>query len=54
VANFAKVQEKTQILNEEWKKLRVQPVQSMKPVSGYPFLKKVLLGLSPPSFLPWQ
>ncbi|XP_010328898.1 histone-lysine N-methyltransferase EZH1 isoform X3 [Saimiri boliviensis] len=31
VANFAKVQEKTQILNEEWKKLRVQPVQSMKP-----------------------
>ncbi|XP_032135479.1 histone-lysine N-methyltransferase EZH1 isoform X5 [Cebus imitator] len=41
VANFAKVQEKTQILNEEWKKLRVQPVQSMKPVSGHPFLKKV-------------
>uniref|UniRef100_A0A2I3HJJ3 Enhancer of zeste 1 polycomb repressive complex 2 subunit n=1 Tax=Nomascus leucogenys TaxID=61853 RepID=A0A2I3HJJ3_NOMLE len=38
---FAKVQEKTQILNEEWKKLRVQPVQSMKPVSGHPFLKKV-------------
>lgn len=31
VANFAKVQEKTQLLNEEWKKLRVQPVQSMKP-----------------------
>nr|XP_045014546.1 histone-lysine N-methyltransferase EZH1 isoform X2 [Jaculus jaculus] len=31
VANFAKVQEKNQILNEEWKKLRVQPVQSMKP-----------------------
>ncbi|KAM6175403.1 histone-lysine N-methyltransferase EZH1 isoform 1-T1 [Erethizon dorsatum] len=40
VANFAKVQEKTQILNEEWKKRRVQPVQSMKPVSGHPFLKK--------------
>ncbi|XP_042529680.1 histone-lysine N-methyltransferase EZH1 isoform X2 [Dipodomys spectabilis] len=39
VANFAKVQEKTQILNEEWKKLRVQPVQSMKPCtieSGFP------------------
>ncbi|XP_036051546.1 histone-lysine N-methyltransferase EZH1 isoform X3 [Onychomys torridus] len=31
VANFAKVQEKTQILNEEWKRLRVQPVQPMKP-----------------------
>ncbi|XP_053424880.1 histone-lysine N-methyltransferase EZH1 isoform X5 [Nycticebus coucang] len=41
VANFAKVQEKTQILNEEWKKLRVQPVQSMKPVNGHPFHKKV-------------
>ncbi|KAL1779156.1 histone-lysine N-methyltransferase EZH1 isoform X1 [Sigmodon hispidus] len=40
VANFAKVQEKTQILNEEWKKLRIQPVQPMKPVSGHPFLKK--------------
>ncbi|KAJ7421097.1 Histone-lysine N-methyltransferase EZH1 [Willisornis vidua] len=31
VANFAKVHEKTQILNEDWKKLRVQPVQLMKP-----------------------
>ncbi|XP_021573328.1 histone-lysine N-methyltransferase EZH1 isoform X2 [Carlito syrichta] len=31
VANFTKVQEKIQILNEEWKKLRVQPVQPMKP-----------------------
>uniref|UniRef100_A0A7N4P8Q1 [histone H3]-lysine(27) N-trimethyltransferase n=1 Tax=Sarcophilus harrisii TaxID=9305 RepID=A0A7N4P8Q1_SARHA len=41
VANFAKVQEKTQILNEDWKKLRIQPVQLMKPVSGHPFLKKV-------------
>ncbi|NXE78936.1 EZH1 methyltransferase, partial [Cochlearius cochlearius] len=40
VANFAKVHEKTQILNEAWKKLRVQPVQLMKPVSGHPFLKQ--------------
>ncbi|NXX20160.1 EZH1 methyltransferase, partial [Podargus strigoides] len=40
VANFAKVHEKTQILNEDWKKLRVQPVQVMKPVSGHPFLKQ--------------
>uniref|UniRef100_A0A2K5DZ87 Uncharacterized protein n=1 Tax=Aotus nancymaae TaxID=37293 RepID=A0A2K5DZ87_AOTNA len=32
--------EKTHILNEECKKHRVQPVQSMKPVSGHPFLKK--------------
>uniref|UniRef100_A0A8C9FKB6 [histone H3]-lysine(27) N-trimethyltransferase n=1 Tax=Pavo cristatus TaxID=9049 RepID=A0A8C9FKB6_PAVCR len=40
VANFAKVHEKTQILNEDWKRLRVQPVQLMKPVSGHPFLKQ--------------
>ncbi|XP_004948679.1 histone-lysine N-methyltransferase EZH1 isoform X1 [Gallus gallus] len=40
VANFAKVHEKTRILNEDWKKLRVQPVQLMKPVSGHPFLKQ--------------
>ncbi|NXI48100.1 EZH1 methyltransferase, partial [Galbula dea] len=40
VANFAKVHEKTQILNEDWKKLRVQPVQLMKPVSGHLFLKQ--------------
>lgn len=44
VANFAKVHEKTQILNEDWKKLRVQPVQLMKPVSGHPFLKQVCRG----------
>jgi histone-lysine N-methyltransferase EZH1 len=53
VANFAKVQEKTQILNEEWKKLRVQPVQPMKPVSGHPFLKKVLWGVKPAFLSPW-
>lgn len=50
VANFAKVQEKTQILNEEWKKLRVQPVQSMKPVSGHPFLKKCTIESIFPGF----
>lgn len=44
MANFAKVHEKTQILNEDWKKLRVQPVQLMKPVSGHPFLKQVCRG----------
>lgn len=44
MANFAKVHEKTQILNEDWKKLRVQPVQLMKPVSGHPFLKQVCTG----------
>lgn len=50
VANFAKVQEKTQLLNEEWKKLRVQPVQSMKPVSGHPFLKKCTIESIFPGF----
>ncbi|KAL4687747.1 hypothetical protein H8959_019875 [Pygathrix nigripes] len=50
VANFSKVQEKTQILNEEWKKLRVQPVQSMKPVSGHPFLKKCTIESIFPGF----
>ncbi|XP_076791890.1 histone-lysine N-methyltransferase EZH1 isoform X1 [Arvicanthis niloticus] len=50
VANFAKVQEKTQILNEEWKRLRVQPVQPMKPVSGHPFLKKCTIESIFPGF----
>ncbi|KAM8818978.1 histone-lysine N-methyltransferase EZH1 isoform 1-T1 [Rhynchonycteris naso] len=50
VANFAKVQEKTQILNEEWKKLHVQPVQLMKPVSGHPFLKKCTIESIFPGF----
>lgn len=50
VANFAKVQEKTQILNEEWKKLRVQPVQPMKPVSGHSFLKKCIIESIFPGF----
>uniref|UniRef100_G3WJT8 [histone H3]-lysine(27) N-trimethyltransferase n=1 Tax=Sarcophilus harrisii TaxID=9305 RepID=G3WJT8_SARHA len=50
VANFAKVQEKTQILNEDWKKLRIQPVQLMKPVSGHPFLKKCTVESNFPGF----
>ncbi|CAI5789758.1 histone-lysine N-methyltransferase EZH1 isoform X1 [Podarcis lilfordi] len=40
VSNYAKVQEKINILNEDWKKLRVQPIQSMKLVGGHPFLKQ--------------
>ncbi|NWX14621.1 EZH1 methyltransferase, partial [Aegotheles bennettii] len=51
VANFAKVHEKTQILNEDWKKLRVQPVQLMKPVSGHPFLKQCTVESIFPGFL---
>ncbi|XP_061444148.1 histone-lysine N-methyltransferase EZH1 isoform X4 [Rhineura floridana] len=40
VSNYAKVQEKINMLNEDWKKLRVQPIQSMKLVGGHPFLKQ--------------
>lgn len=40
VANFVKVHEKTQILNEDCKKLRVQLVRLMKLVSGHQFLKQ--------------
>uniref|UniRef100_A0A8C7DXQ8 Uncharacterized protein n=1 Tax=Naja naja TaxID=35670 RepID=A0A8C7DXQ8_NAJNA len=42
VSNFTKIQEKINILNDDWKKLRVQPIQSMKLVGGNPFLKQVL------------
>ncbi|XP_044303260.1 histone-lysine N-methyltransferase EZH1 isoform X3 [Varanus komodoensis] len=41
VCNYKKVQEKINILNDDWKKLRVQPIQSMKLVGGHPFLKQV-------------
>ncbi|KAH0626998.1 hypothetical protein JD844_002349 [Phrynosoma platyrhinos] len=40
ISNYAKVQEKINILNDDWKKLRVQPIQSMKLVGGHPFLKQ--------------
>ncbi|XP_044303258.1 histone-lysine N-methyltransferase EZH1 isoform X1 [Varanus komodoensis] len=40
VCNYKKVQEKINILNDDWKKLRVQPIQSMKLVGGHPFLKQ--------------
>lgn len=39
--NLAKAKDRTNILDEEWKKLRVQHVQMMMPSSGHPFLKKV-------------
>ncbi|XP_062988550.1 histone-lysine N-methyltransferase EZH1 isoform X1 [Elgaria multicarinata webbii] len=38
--NYTKVQEKINVLNDDWKKLRVQPIQSMKLVGGHPFLKQ--------------
>ncbi|XP_060111917.1 histone-lysine N-methyltransferase EZH1 [Heteronotia binoei] len=49
-SNYAKVQEKTNILNEDWKKLRVQPIQSMKLVRGHPFLKQCSIESLFPSF----
>ncbi|XP_015282077.1 PREDICTED: histone-lysine N-methyltransferase EZH1 [Gekko japonicus] len=49
-SNYAKVQEKTNILNEDWKRLRVQPVQSMKLVRGHPFLKQCTIESLFPSF----
>ncbi|XP_004707240.1 histone-lysine N-methyltransferase EZH1 [Echinops telfairi] len=50
VSNFAKVQEKAQLLHEEWEKLRVQPVQRMKPVGGHPFLRKCTIESMFPGF----
>ncbi|KAL8175846.1 UNVERIFIED_CONTAM: Histone-lysine N-methyltransferase ezh1, partial [Gekko kuhli] len=49
-SNYAKVQEKTDLLNEDWKRLRVQPVQSMKLVRGHPFLKQCTIESLFPSF----
>ncbi|CAI9605162.1 unnamed protein product, partial [Staurois parvus] len=50
VENLAKANDRTNILNEDWKKLRVQPVQVMKPSSGHPFLKKCTVESSFPGF----
>nr|XP_056719125.1 histone-lysine N-methyltransferase EZH1 [Euleptes europaea] len=49
-SNYAKVQEQRNILNEDWKKLRVQPIQSMKLVRGHPFLKQCTIESIFPSF----
>uniref|UniRef100_A0A8D0DSZ4 Enhancer of zeste 1 polycomb repressive complex 2 subunit n=1 Tax=Salvator merianae TaxID=96440 RepID=A0A8D0DSZ4_SALMN len=49
-SNYAKVQENVNILNEDWKKLRVQPIQSMKVVGGHPFLKQCTVESSFPNF----
>ncbi|KAM5135321.1 histone-lysine N-methyltransferase EZH1 isoform 2-T3 [Mantella aurantiaca] len=50
VENLVKAQDRTNLLNEEWKKLRVQPVQMMTPSSGHPFLKKCTVESSFPGF----
>nr|XP_033774203.1 histone-lysine N-methyltransferase EZH1 isoform X2 [Geotrypetes seraphini] len=40
MVSFAKVQERTKILNEDWQKLRIQPIPLMKPSNGHHFIKK--------------
>ncbi|XP_040185758.1 histone-lysine N-methyltransferase EZH1 isoform X2 [Rana temporaria] len=50
VRNLAKAKDRTNILDEEWKKLRVQHVQMMMPSSGHPFLKKCTVESSFPGF----
>uniref|UniRef100_A0A803K100 Enhancer of zeste 1 polycomb repressive complex 2 subunit n=1 Tax=Xenopus tropicalis TaxID=8364 RepID=A0A803K100_XENTR len=50
VENLTKAQERAHLLNEDWKKLRVQPIQMMKPTSGHPFLKKSTVESSFPGF----
>ncbi|XP_053555390.1 histone-lysine N-methyltransferase EZH1 isoform X2 [Bombina bombina] len=50
VENFAKVQERVNLINEEWKKLRVQPAQMIKPCNGFPFLKQCTVESSFPEF----
>ncbi|XP_039183597.1 histone-lysine N-methyltransferase EZH1 isoform X3 [Crotalus tigris] len=49
VSNFTKIQEKINILNDDWKKLRIQPIQSMKLVGGNPFLKQCTVESSFPT-----
>ncbi|XP_056403730.1 histone-lysine N-methyltransferase EZH1 isoform X2 [Hyla sarda] len=50
VENLMKVQEKTNLLNEEWKKLRLQPVQILEPANTHPFLKKCTVESAFPGF----
>ncbi|XP_072260071.1 histone-lysine N-methyltransferase EZH1 isoform X2 [Pyxicephalus adspersus] len=50
VENLTKAQDRTNLLNEEWEKLKVQPVQMMTPSSGHPFLKKCTVESTFPGF----
>ncbi|XP_053310184.1 histone-lysine N-methyltransferase EZH1 isoform X1 [Spea bombifrons] len=53
IENFSKVQERIKLLNEDWQKLKVQPVPVMKPSHGHPFLKKCTMESTFPGF-PFQ
>ncbi|XP_041434315.1 histone-lysine N-methyltransferase EZH1 isoform X2 [Xenopus laevis] len=50
VENLNKAQERANLLNEDWKKLSVQPIQMMESTSGHPFLKKSTVESSFPGF----
>ncbi|XP_005994088.1 histone-lysine N-methyltransferase EZH1 isoform X2 [Latimeria chalumnae] len=49
-ANRNKVKERTEVLNEDWKKLRVQPTQIMTPTSMQPFTRKCTIESGFPGF----
>ncbi|XP_068118410.1 histone-lysine N-methyltransferase EZH1 isoform X2 [Hyperolius riggenbachi] len=50
VENLAKAQERISVLNEDWKKLRVQQIRMMNSSSGPPFLKKCTVESCFPGF----
>ncbi|XP_078501488.1 histone-lysine N-methyltransferase EZH1 [Lissotriton helveticus] len=50
MSNLAKAQERATVLNEDWKKLRLQPVQKMKPIYGHSFIKKCTIESIFPGF----
>ncbi|XP_075033495.1 histone-lysine N-methyltransferase EZH1 isoform X2 [Mixophyes fleayi] len=50
VENLVKAQERTNLLNDDWEKLRAQPVQIMEPANAHPFLKKCTVESTFPGF----
>ncbi|XP_071967847.1 histone-lysine N-methyltransferase EZH1 isoform X2 [Engystomops pustulosus] len=50
VENIMKIHERTDLLNEQWKKLRLQPLKIMDPSNTHPFLKKCTVESSFPGF----
>ncbi|KAG9474252.1 hypothetical protein GDO78_004521 [Eleutherodactylus coqui] len=50
VNNLGKIDKKTNLLNEEWKNLRLQPVQRTDPSNTLPFLKQSTVESSFPDF----
>ncbi|KAM8946755.1 histone-lysine N-methyltransferase EZH1 isoform 2-T2 [Pelodytes ibericus] len=48
--NLAKAQEQTNLMNDDWQKLRIQPVPMMNPSHGHSFLKKCTVESTFPEF----